>query len=135
MLEHIEAALQRPNFIAFVVLFLWGFFIMVAHPNLVKKLIGMYLVQTSVIFLLVTISAKQDAEVKATVPILQGSDAVQSATRQIDPADYTNPLPHVLTLTAIVVQVATLGVSLALVTAIYRKYGSLDEDEILKRIE
>ncbi len=131
MIEHIEAALQRPNFIAFVVLFLWGFFIMVTHPNLVKKLIGMYLVQTSVIFLLVTISAKKEA----TVPILQESDAVQPATHQIDPADYTNPLPHVLTLTAIVVQVATLGVSLALVTAIYRKYGSLDEDEILKRIE
>ncbi len=131
MLEHIEAALQRPNFIVFVVLFLWGFFIMVAHPNLVKKLIGMYLVQTSVIFLLVTISAKKEA----TVPILQGSDAVLSATHQIDPADYTNPLPHVLTLTAIVVQVATLGVSLALVTTIYRKFGSLDEDEILKRIE
>ena len=131
MLEHIEAALQRPNFIAFVVLFLWGFFIMVAHPNLVKKLIGMYLVQTSVIFLLVTISAKKEA----TVPILQGSDAVQSATHQIDPEVYANPLPHVLTLTAIVVQVATLGVSLALVTAIYRTYGSLDEDEILKRIE
>jgi len=131
MLEHIEAALQRPNFIVFVVLFLWGFFIMVAHPNLVKKLIGMYLVQTSVIFLLVTISAKKEA----TVPILQGNDAVQSATHQIDPEVYANPLPHVLTLTAIVVQVATLGVSLALVTAIYRKYGSLDEDEILKRIE
>ncbi len=133
MLEHIEAALQRPNFIAFVVLFLWGFFIMVAHPNLVKKLIGMYLVQTSVIFLLVTISAKKDA----TVPICENkSNAFQSATYQIDPpAKYANPLPHVLTLTAIVVQVATLGVSLALVTAIYRKYGSLDEDEILKRIE
>ena len=131
MLEHIVAALQRPNFIAFVVLFLWGFFIMIAHPNLVKKLIGMYLVQTSIIFLLVTISVKKEA----TVPILQGSDAVQSATHQIDPADYTNPLPHVLTLTAIVVQVATLGVSLALVTAIYRRYGSLDEDEILKRIK
>jgi len=41
----------------------------------------------------------------------------------------------VLTLTAIVVQVATLGVSLALVAAIYRKYGSLDEDDILKRLE
>ena len=131
MLEHIEAALQRPNFIAFVVLFLWGFFIMVAHPNLVKKLIGMYLVQTSVIFLLVTLSAKNEA----TVPILLRSDEVQSATHPIDPADYVNPLPHVLTLTAIVVQVATLGVSLALVTAIYRHYGSLDEDEILKRIE
>jgi multicomponent Na+:H+ antiporter subunit C len=131
MLEHIEAALRRPNFIAFVVLFVWGFFIMVAHPNLVKKLIGMYLVQTSVIFLLVTISAKKEA----TVPILRVSDAVQPETHQISPADYTNPLPHVLTLTAIVVQVATLGVSLALVTAIYREYGSLDEDEILKRIE
>jgi multicomponent Na+:H+ antiporter subunit C len=131
MIEHIEAALQRPNFIAFVVLFLWGLFIMVTHPNMVKKLVGMYLVQTSILLLLVTIGVKQDA----TVPILQGSDAVLSTADQITPADYTNPLPHVLTLTAIVVQVATLGVSLALVTAIYRKYGSLDEDEILQRIE
>ena len=131
MLEHIEAALQRPNYIAFVVLFLWGLFIMVTHPNMVKKLVGMYLVQTSILLLLVTIGVKQDA----TVPILQGSDAVLSTAHQITPADYTNPLPHVLTLTAIVVQVATLGVSLALVTAIYREYGSLDEDEILQRIE
>ena len=131
MLEHIEAALQRPNFIAFVVLFLWGLFIMVTHPNLVKKLIGMYLVQTSIIFLLVTISAKQDA----TVPILQGKDAVMAEDDDVDPAKYANPLPHVLTLTAIVVQVATLGVSLALVTAIYRTYGSLDEDELLRKIE
>ncbi len=131
MIEHLEAAIQRPNFVAFVILFLWGFFIMVAHPNLVKKLIGMYLVQTSVIFLLVTTGAKMDA----TVPVLREVDAVQSATAQIDPVDYANPLPHVLTLTAIVVQIATLGVSLALVTAIYRKYGSLDEDEVLKRIK
>ena len=131
MIELIEATLQRPNFIAFVVLFLWGLFIMVTHPNMVKKLIGMYLVQTSILLLLVTIGVKQDA----TVPILQGSDAVLSTADQMTPADYANPLPHVLTLTAIVVQIATLGVSLALVTAIYRKYGSLDEDEILQRIE
>ena len=131
MFELIQAAVHRPNFVAFVVLFLWGLFIMVTHPNMVKKLIGMYLVQTSILLLLVTIGVKQDA----TVPILQGSDAVLSTADQMTPADYTNPLPHVLTLTAIVVQVATLGVSLALVTAIYRKYGSLDEDEILQRIE
>ena len=125
MLELIEAWLHRPNFIAFVILFLWGFYIMVTHHNLVKKLIGMYIVQTSVIFFLVAISAKTGA----TVPILlSGTDPVQAAT-------YTNPLPHVLTLTAIVVQIATLGVSLALVAAIYRKYGTLDEDEILKRLE
>lgn len=131
MIEHLEAWLQRPNFVAFVILFLWGFFIMVAHPNLVKKLIGMYLVQTSVIFLLVTTSAKMDA----TVPVLREVDAVQSATAEIDPVNYANPLPHVLTLTAIVVQISTLGVALALVTAIYRKYGSLDEDEVMKRIK
>ena len=131
MLEHIEAALNRPNYIAFVVLFLVGLFIMVTHPNMVKKLIGMYLVQTSILLLLVTIGVKQDA----TVPILRGSDAVRSTADQMTPADYANPLPQVLTLTAIVVQVATLGVSLALVAAIYRKYGSLDEVEILQRIE
>ena len=62
-------------------------------------------------------------------------DTVQAATAQIDPGNYANPLPHVLTLTAIVVQIATLGVALALVTAVFRKYGSLDEDEVLKRIE
>ena len=44
--------------------------------------------------------------------------------------EYVNPLPHVLTLTAIVVQVATLGFSLGLVTAIYRKYGTLDDRAI-----
>lgn len=125
MLDLIQAWLHRPNFLAFVILFLWGFYIMVTHHNFVKKLIGMYIVQTSVIFFFVAISAKTGA----TVPILtSGTDPVRVET-------YANPLPHVLTLTAIVVQVATLGVSLALVAAIYRKYGSLDEDEILKRVE
>ena len=131
MIDHIVAWLQRPNFLVFVVLFLWGIFIMVSHPNLVKKLIGMYLVQTSVIFLLVTMGAKKDA----TVPILQGVDASSSVSHQIDPTNYANPLPHVLTLTAIVVQIATLGVSLALVIGIYRTFGSLDEDEVIKRME
>ena len=125
MFEMIQVWLQRPNYIAFVLLFLWGIYIMVTRYNLVKKLIGMYLLQTSVIFFLVTTSVKQDA----TVPILL------STTEAIRPEIYVNPLPHVLTLTAIVVGVATLGVSLALADAIYKKYGSLDEEEILKRME
>jgi multicomponent Na+:H+ antiporter subunit C len=125
MLEIIEALLHRPNFIAFVTLFLWGLYITVVHHNLVKKLIGLYLVQTSVIFFLVTTSAKMGA----TVPI------VDAAVGPAAVAAYVNPLPHVLTLTAIVVQVATLGVSLALVAAIYRRFGSLNENEILKRLE
>ena len=49
--------------------------------------------------------------------------------------EYANPLPHALTVTAIVVQVATLGVSLALVSAAYRKYRSLDENELLQSTE
>ncbi len=116
---------QRPNLIAFILIFLWGLYIMIAHHNLIKKLIGMYLVQTSVIFFFVTISAKSGA----TVPILLESGAFHTE-------QYANPLPHVLMLTAIVVGVATLGVSLALVIAIYRQYQSLDEEEILnQRVE
>lgn len=125
MFEFIKDTLQRPNYIAFVVLFLWGLYIAITHHNLVKKLIGMYLVQTSVLFFFVTFSVKPEA----TVPILM------SSTDKVQAAAYVNPLPHALMLTGIVVQVATLGVSLALVTAIYQKYDSLDEDEILKRLE
>ena len=58
-----------------------------------------------------------------------------STTEPVKAALYENPLPHVMTLTAIVVGVATLGVGLALCAAIYRKYGSLDEEEILKKLE
>lgn len=125
MVDALYAVFQRPHFLTFVVIFLWGFYIMVTRYNLVKKLIGMYLLQTSVIFFLVSISAKKGS----TVPILL------STTEPVQAAIYANPLPHVLTLTAIVVGVATLGVGLALCGAIYRRYGSLDEQDILERLE
>jgi multicomponent Na+:H+ antiporter subunit C len=150
MLNFITDTLQRPNYIAFVILFLWGMYIAIAHHNLVKKLIGLYLVQTSVLLFLVSFSAKRGA----TVPILLPADQHQTATSaaaemgtgplpglpqppagKLRAGDYVNPLPHALTLTGIVVQVATLGVSLALVVAVYQKYNSLDEEEILKRLE
>ena len=77
------------------------------------------------IFFLVTTGAKEGA----TVPvILDGMGPVTADA-------YVNPLPQVLTLTAIVVQIATLGVSLGLVSRIYRKFGSLDEDQILAKLE
>ena len=125
MADAFFAVFQHPNFLAFVIIFLWGFYIMVTRYNLVKKLIGMYLVQTSVIFFLVSISVKKGA----TIPVLL------STTEPVQAANYANPLPHVLTLTAIVVGVATLGVGLALCAAIYREYGSLDEEEIIERLE
>ena len=90
-----------------------------------QAILGLYIVQTSVLFFLVAFSAKDGA----TVPIVSAQAA------SLDASAYANPLPHVLAVTAIVVQVATLGVSLALVSAIYRKYGSLEEDEVLKKVE
>lgn len=125
MIDAFFAVFHRPHFLTFVIIFLWGFYIMVTRYNLIKKLIGMYLVQTSVIFFLVSISAKKGA----TVPVLL------STTEPVQAAIYANPLPHVLTLTAIVVGVATTGVGLTLCAAIYRKYGSLDEQEILEKLE
>lgn len=125
MVDAFLALFQRPNFLTFVIIFLWGFYIMLTRYNLVKKLVGMYLVQTSVIFFLVSISAKQGA----TVPVLL------TTTDPVQAVDYVNPLPHVLTLTAIVVGVATLGVALALCAAIYREYGTLDEEEVLKKLQ
>lgn len=124
MLELVQTWLQRPNFIVFVILFLSGVYIMTIHPNLVKKLVGLYILQTSVIFFLVAFSAIDGA----TVPVIDAEAAAGAVT-------YANPLPHVLTVTAIVVQVATLGVSLAIVSAIYRRFGSLDEQEVLEKAE
>jgi len=125
MPELVQIAVQRPHVVVFIVLFLGGLYITLTRPNIVKKLIGMYILQTSTVFFLVTISAKKGA----SVPILR------DAANGVDPALYVNPLPHVLTLTAIVVQVATLGVSLALVAAIYRRVGSLDENEIARQLQ
>jgi len=120
-----ETLLTRPIFTTFIILFLLGLTIMVTHHNLVKKLIGMYLVQTSIILFFVTTGAKFGS----TVPILLPTSG------SIQPDLYANPLPHALVLTAIVVGVSTLGVSLGLTIAIYRHYGSLEEDKILTRLE
>lgn len=129
MIELLHTLIERPNFVVFVILFLWGIYIMLAHPNFVKKLIGLYITQTSVILFLVAFSAKDGA----TVPVILSETLEKGAA--IDPALYANPLPHVLTVTAIVVQVATLGVSLALVSAIYKRFRTLDEDEVLEKLK
>lgn len=117
--------LYRPHFVAFIILFLLGIYIMVVNLNLVKKLIGMYIMQTSIILFFITLAVKKDS----TIPIL-----LSSATA-VTPEAYANPLPHVLMLTAIVVGVSTLGVSLAMVIALYRQYNTLEEDEILGKMK
>ena len=93
-----------------------GLLIVIARGNLIKKLIGLGIFQTSV-YLLYIGPAKLLA---GTAPILASGYSV-----------YSNPLPHVLILTAIVVGVATLALGLALVVRIREAYGSIEEDEVL----
>jgi multicomponent Na+:H+ antiporter subunit C len=108
------------HFSYWVTLFLMiaGLYILIARGNLMKKLIGLAVFQTSV-YLLYIAPGKL---VGGTAPIV----AARFAT-------YSNPLPHVLILTAIVVGVATLALGLAITVRIREAYGSIEEDEILAR--
>ena len=103
-----------------VVLMMAGLYIMIARYNLVKKIIGLGLFQTSIFYLYITMGKVKGG----TAPILLNEEGVI----------YSNPLPHVLILTAIVVGVATTAVALALIVRIHESYGTIEEDE-LKAIE
>jgi multicomponent Na+:H+ antiporter subunit C len=106
------------NYWVVIFLMMAGFYNVIARGNLIKKLIGLNIFQTSVFLLYISMGKKEGG----TAPIVAGADAV-----------YSNPLPHVLILTAIVVGVATTAVGLALVMRIKEAYGSIEEDEIHQR--
>ncbi len=114
---------QYPYYLSTVLIALgiWG---MLAKRNLMKKLIGMTIFQVAIILLFISSAAKFGGTVPTFDPNIGASD----------PALYANPLPHVLMLTAIVVMVATSGVALAVLLIIYRRYHTLDEQEIMKRM-
>ena len=97
------------NYLVVVVLMMIGFYITIANRNLVKKLIGLNIFQASVFILFISMGYVHDA--------------------------YSSPLPHVLILTAIVVGISTTAVGLALVIRIYKSYGSIEEDEIIEKME
>ncbi|MBU3915454.1 cation:proton antiporter subunit C [bacterium] len=126
--DFIFTIISRFNYWGFIILMMIGLFAMIAKKNLVKKIIGMSIFQTAIILFYVSIGVKRNA----TIPIIENSH--HGASLKIDAVNYINPLPHVLMLTAIVVSVATLGVALALAIKIYRKYGTLEEDEIQSQI-
>lgn len=117
-----EFIIGKYNYWIAIGLMMIGFYAMIAKRNLVKKLIGMNIFQTSIILFFISIGSKKGA----TIPI------VEDGAKVIQAGQYINPLPHVLMLTAIVVMVSTFGVALALLLMIYRKYDTLEEDEILK---
>jgi len=99
-----------------IVLMMAGLYIMIARYDLIKKIIGLGVFQTSIFYLYITIGKVTGG----TAPILLEDQSVV----------YSNPLPHVLILTAIVVGVATSAVALALIVRIYETYDTIEEDEI-----
>ena len=129
MNELISLIIAKLNYWVYIVLMMVGLYAMIAKKNLVKKIIGMNILQTAVILFFISLGAKQ----KGTIPIIMHGHEAES--HAVKAADYINPLPHVLMLTAIVVAVATLGVALALVINVFQQYQTLEEDEILDQLK
>lgn len=141
----VEFILERGNYWAIIGLMMIGLFIAFSAGNLIKRLIGLGLFQTSIILIYVSLSRIDGG----TAPILYGADyekkkpvggaasegadaalgAYEAAAKGLENV-YSNPLPHVLMLTAIVVGVATLAVGLAIIVRIREAYGTIEADEI-----
>jgi len=103
------------NYWVVIVLMMAGFYVVIAQGNLIKKIVGLNIFQVSVFVFYISMSKIKDG----SAPILDEAIKI-----------YSNPLPHVLILTAIVVGVATTALALALVVRIHSAYGTIEEDEI-----
>ncbi len=98
-----------------IILLLIGLFIIIRETNLIKKVIGLNIFQSSVFIFYLIISKAKDG----VPPILVGTEMI-----------YSNPLPHVLILTAIVVSISTTSLALALILNIKKKHNTIEEDEL-----
>jgi multicomponent Na+:H+ antiporter subunit C len=129
-MEIMEFIVSKYNYWMYIILMMIGFYAMIAKKNLVKKVVGMNIFQTAIILFFISTASKKGG---ATIPIIQHGHG--EAADIIHTAQYVNPLPHVLMLTAIVVMVSTFGVAIALLIMLYKKYNTLEEDEILNILE
>jgi multicomponent Na+:H+ antiporter subunit C len=103
------------NYWIVIFLMMAGFYVVIARGNLIKKLVGLNVFQASVFVLYISMGKVTGG----TAPII--ADGITK---------YSNPLPHVLILTAIVVGVATTALGLALVVRIRSAYDTIEEDDI-----
>jgi multicomponent Na+:H+ antiporter subunit C len=124
-----ELIITHFNSFVYIALMMTGFFAMMAKKNLVKKLVGINIFQWSIILFFVSLGSKRGG----TIPIVDAHGHGEAVAARA--AEFVNPLPHVLMLTAIVVGVATTGVALALLLRIYKTYGTVDEEEVLKKLQ
>ena len=105
------------NYWIVIVLMMTGFYVVIARGNLIKKIVGLNIFQTSVFILYISMGKVSGG----TAPIIfEGAGDVL----------YSNPLPHVLILTAIVVGISTTALGLALIVRIKEAYGTVEDDEL-----
>jgi multicomponent Na+:H+ antiporter subunit C len=107
------------NYWVFALLFVIGLYAVIAKRNLIKKLLGLSIFQSAVFLLFITMDKVEGG----TAPIIQSG-----ATDQV----YSNPLPQVLILTAIVVGISTIALGLAIIVRIKEEYGTIEEHETQK---
>ncbi|NNG14418.1 MAG: cation:proton antiporter subunit C [Gammaproteobacteria bacterium] len=110
-----ELIIGHYNYWLVIIIMMAGFYTVISQGNLVKKIAGLNIFQVSVFMLYISIGTVTDG----AAPIIAEGVSV-----------YSNPLPHVLILTAIVVGVATTALGLALVVRIKEAYGTIEEDDI-----
>lgn len=108
------------NYWVFVALLMMGLYVIISRENLVKKLIGLSIFQSAVFLLYISMDKVEGG----TAPILRAD---------LEDQLYSNPLPQVLILTAIVVGIATLALGLAIAVRIHEEYGTVEEDELLEK--
>ncbi len=126
----LEILLERFNYIPIIFLMMTGLYVVFATGNLVKRLVGLSLFQTSVFLLYITMAKVFGGQPPILPEAHGGEHADATGGHAAEALLYSNPLPHVLILTAIVVGVATLAVGLALVVRIRESYGSIEDDAL-----
>ncbi len=121
----LDYILGHMNYWFFVVLMMTGLYIVISRGNLVKKIVGLNIFQAAVFMLYISVGKVTGGTAPIFPTDLKGNI-------QIDPGIvYSNPLPHVLILTAIVVGIATTSLGLALIVRIREQYDSIEEQDIL----
>ena len=121
MNDVMQSLLGQWNYYLVITLMMIGFYAVIARGNMVKKMVGLNIFQTSVFMMYISMGKISEG----TAPILTGeADTV-----------YSNPLPHVLILTAIVVGVATTAVGYALIIRIQESFGTIEDDDIIVLME
>ena len=113
----IDYAIGHVNYWLIIAIMMVGLYTLISRSNLIKKLAGLAMFQTAVILFYVSMGKVTGG----TVPIMDDNYTV-----------YSNPLPQVLMLTAIVVGVATTALGFALVIRIKEAYNTVEEDQINK---